>query len=404
MKKRRPCADSTSSAPTSPRYLPVPGAVADDDGLGVEMGLQLQQRIAASGGVRRHRRRAASVLRRRPRPFAPGLGRARPDRRRAIAARPRPARAGRRQGRRDARDALGEAARRRPACRRPCSEPRATRARPARRAGRSPRARRSGRGRARARRRAAPRQRGEERRRRRHGAAAAMAQDAAVPERAHAVVLLAHEAARRIDLAGIDLRQLRRQRDFGRRREAASGKGAAVMPGCAPARRQRLPCGDPQHAERTSAATATSSRRRSIDDDEFGMTGLLATRRQRRAPILASAARRCREPPSGAPFPHRTDTHDRAARRGRRLPLSIIDDACLLHRSRMKADFEPHEIEQNAQRAWAAATPIASARTRAGPSSTPARCCRTRAAGCTWGTCATTRSTTCWRASCAWPA
>ena len=51
-----------------------------------------------------------------------------------------------------------------------------------------------------------------------------------------------------------------------------------------------LPRGNPAAwREKTSAATATSSRRRSIDDDGSGMTGFLTTRRQWRAPILANA-------------------------------------------------------------------------------------------------------------------
>jgi len=64
------------------------------------------------------------------------------------------------------------------------------------------------------------RHRGEERRRRRDAAAAAMTQHRAVPERANAVVLLADEAERRVDLASVDARELRRER-------APGGRGRA---------------------------------------------------------------------------------------------------------------------------------------------------------------------------------
>ena len=90
------------------------------------------------------------------------------------------------------------------------------------------------------------RQRGEEGRRRRHRPAAAMAQDAAVPERAHAVVLLADKAERRIDLAGVDAGQQRRERRSADRVPASAGVRAPAAP------RQRG----------RSAAAARSRRRR----------------------------------------------------------------------------------------------------------------------------------------------
>jgi hypothetical protein len=65
-----------------------------------------------------------------------------------------------------------------------------------------------------------------------------------------------------------------------------------------------------------------------------------------------------------------------------------------------QADLVPRS-KPPPRRIGAPPTPTASPKTRPARSSTPARCCRTRAASCTWATCATTRSTTCSRASCA---
>jgi len=148
-------------------------------------------------------------------------------------------------------------------------------------------------------------QRGEERSRRRHRAAAAMAQDASVPERANAVVFLAHEAALRIDLTGIDRRQLRCDRSrpidgiVGRRLALwQRGNGAGKDERCG---------GDEQPAP-------LDGRRRIRHD------GLPARRRQRRASIVASARgvveshRRGHLSPIGR-------TRTIGARRGRRLPF-----------------------------------------------------------------------------------
>jgi len=83
------------------------------------------------------------------------------------------------------------------------------------------------------------------------------------------------------------------------------------------------------------------------------MTGFLrhadsGERRSLRAQApLSRATVGCTFPPSDGPRRRLSASFTTA--------LSIIDDAFPLHRSRMKADFEPHEIEQNAQSAWAAA-------------------------------------------------
>ena len=79
---------------------------------------------------------------------------------------------------------------------------------------------------------------------------------------------------------------------------------------------------------------------------------------------------------------------------------TLADDeqrACCAHSPFMTKSFDPTAIERAAQAAWKAGDVYRArendARTR-GASSTACRCCRTRRASCTWGTCATTRSTT----------
>ena len=257
MKKRRPCGDSTSSAPTRRRVLAGPARWPTTIASASRSGLIFSSASLRPGGVRRHRRRcsispsppAATVRAERPLELG-AIGdaplRRHHDRRHAgIAARSPPS----------ARHARRTTARR-PARRTPCSGLRSQSRSP----GSTRRTIAAGR-------RSAPRPSqsspssgsGGSAARNDAGAdtvaAAAMAQHAAVPERAHAVVLLADEAPGRIDLAGIDRGELGRGRQLVRGRKRRRNVGR---------RRQRRPRERSSLAQRRArpgrASTATAKR------------------------------------------------------------------------------------------------------------------------------------------------
>ena len=144
-----------------------------------------------------------------------------------------------------------------------------------------------------------------------------------------------------------------------------------------------------------------------VGDEAVSVRAAAAARPRRRAPRPADRGAAARRQPralwprgrADRPGAGRRPVAHRLRHRGRHPRAREI--AASYNRG-MNEKYIPAEVEADAQKHWveADAYRVVEDATRK-PSSTPARCCPTPAASCTWGMCATTPSTTCSRASCA---